>query len=79
LVRTTDTRLEVPPGILQAGQSYAIVIAATNVGNIDAPARNRLPDDVAQIASAIMTIGTAGDGGGGGKLDAGVAPWGKSE
>jgi len=60
-VRTTDTFLDVPPGILESNQAYYFVIGATTVGNIDAPARNRLPDAFVPVASAMITIAAGGN------------------
>ncbi|MBA2540347.1 MAG: hypothetical protein H0V17_11975, partial [Deltaproteobacteria bacterium] len=61
VVRTTDTFLDVPPGILESGQSYFFLIRSTLVGNIDSPSRNRLPSAFVPVASAIIQIGLGGD------------------
>jgi hypothetical protein len=84
-VRTTDTFFEVPPGVLEVGQSYYVIITSTLDGNIDAPKRQRLPEAFTPIASGTFTVGagdgsgspdTGGGGGGGPLIDAGVAPGG---
>jgi hypothetical protein len=59
-VRTTDTFLDVPPGVLVPGKTYFFTIQSTTVGNIDAPSRRRLPEAFTPVASAMFTVGGAG-------------------
>ena len=60
-VDTTDTFLDIPAGILIPGQTYFFLVSATTTGNIDAPARGRLPDAFTPVASAQFTVGIGTD------------------
>jgi hypothetical protein len=54
-VITSETSVQLPPGMLEAGNSYFIQVKSTNLGNIDAPNRGRFPDSVSFISSAIVS------------------------
>lgn len=56
VLRTDQTSMTLPPGILTAGQTYVIAIAAEKDSNGDLSALERpvLPDDLAQVASVML-------------------------
>jgi hypothetical protein len=79
-IRTTDTRVAIPTGILEPGASYYVVITANDDGNIDAPLRHRFPFSLAPMVSSMFTVGAGTidpnptPDGGSGSIDAPPAP-----
>jgi hypothetical protein len=71
-LHTTDTSVTVPPGILETGATYYLIIIADDQGNIDAPLRRRFPFSLAPITTAMITVGAGTDPIDPGTPDAGV-------